>query len=324
MNDNVFDDFIADVVADESVSKKVPEINPWKNCILLLSCGLLLLMFQLNFAGLNYILPSLGLLLTYCGVRSLKKENKWFHASWIISLVYLIHDFAAYVISATPLNEASFNGAPYIGTALMLALFLSLHFGFEKVFEKAGIIQHQTPFLFALIWETFLFVIVLAGLGELFAWVAIVFIVAVFLIIRSIYKLKEVLPQVGYEFLMSKPLISNKTTVIVYAISTVVIVCSLIACFNHTVGEATDLMIDASLQQRQTLLDIGFPKEIINDITDEDVELLSKCKSTLVEGRNYKIKSKSEDENGNWIDDDISLDDGNDTTATDPVQFYRV
>ncbi|MCM1364815.1 MAG: hypothetical protein NC122_09450 [Faecalibacterium sp.] len=326
MDDNRFDDFLADVVSDESVAVKVPAVNPWKTCIQLISIGLLMMMFTLNYLGLNYILPAIGSIMIYCGVRVLKNENKLFHSSWVLSLIHVSYTLFILVAYATPLVERLGLYLTVLSSVWLTALLFSLHFGFMEVFKKAEISHKHTPFLFAALWELVMFVMVLIGVGDLPFYIAIPFIVIIILIIRSMYKLKEILPKVGYDFLLSEPRVSNKTTMIVYCTACAVLTFSMIFVFNHTVGEAVDLKIDNTLEQRQTLIDMGFPKDILSDVTDEDIKLMSDCKSILVSGENYEPEYMYEQESGEWMsDEELGIDnDLDDTVSEDPVTFCRV
>lgn len=289
MTDNKdFDRFISDALNDEKTAAKAVGINPWDTCIKMISWGLLLTMITLKFLALNYILPAIGVILIYCGVRVLKHENKAFYSAWIFSLIYVIYYMLATIVAATPLGENINIPSALIGNLILISMLMSLHCGFIQVFKKADISKKSTPFLPAAIWNfLLLFAALLFDNAEFSILIGIVFIALIISIIRSIYKLKEILPAVGYEFHLSKPLISNKTTIILYCAVCLIATCSMIFYCNHTVGVADDLQINKALEHRQSLIDIGFPYEIIDDITDEDITALSKCKSLLVGGGRY-------------------------------------
>lgn len=58
----------------------------WERPIGLITWGLLLTSVHINHLYLQYILPTVGVLLFYYGTSSLRCENKWFRATLIFAI----------------------------------------------------------------------------------------------------------------------------------------------------------------------------------------------------------------------------------------------
>ena len=89
-DNNRFDEGIIEQLSEGIPSEVVTIINPWRKPLNNITWGFILSLFTLNFAYLQYILPTIGIILIYLGFRSLRNENKWFRICLIYSSFYLL------------------------------------------------------------------------------------------------------------------------------------------------------------------------------------------------------------------------------------------
>ena len=83
LNEQEFDSMLQSSMAELPPDDIAYEVTPWRKAINRILTGFALGAITLNFLGLNYLLPAIGMILTILGFRTLRKENKWFNACWI-------------------------------------------------------------------------------------------------------------------------------------------------------------------------------------------------------------------------------------------------
>ena len=87
MNEMDFEEMLT-----QSLPESLPEdvaggVTPWKKAMNQVLWGIGLTTAKLNFLGLNYLFPAVGMLLILLGFRSLRRENKAFWNCFLISVV---------------------------------------------------------------------------------------------------------------------------------------------------------------------------------------------------------------------------------------------
>ena len=65
-------------------------VTPWRKAMNMILWGMGLTTVTFNFLLLQYILPTIGILLMVMGFQMLRSENKWFKASFIVSILQLV------------------------------------------------------------------------------------------------------------------------------------------------------------------------------------------------------------------------------------------
>ena len=78
--------------------------KPWKKPMGRVCRGLALISITLNFLGLDVILPAVGTVLLWLGLRPLRRENGGFRFAYVCATVYAALRLAAEVLRATPLD----------------------------------------------------------------------------------------------------------------------------------------------------------------------------------------------------------------------------
>jgi hypothetical protein len=70
--------------------EEIRNTNPWSKPIGFITWGFILTTLHLNILYLQYILPTIGVVLIFLGSRSLRNENKYFKTAWVLSIVKLL------------------------------------------------------------------------------------------------------------------------------------------------------------------------------------------------------------------------------------------
>lgn len=78
----------------------VAVVTPWQKAMRRIVWGLGLTTLTLNLWHLDHLLPAAGVLLLFLGFRTLRRENGWFFACWVLSMIRLASFFAARVWDA--------------------------------------------------------------------------------------------------------------------------------------------------------------------------------------------------------------------------------
>jgi hypothetical protein len=130
--------------------EEIRKINPWSKPIGFITWGFILTTLHLNFIYLQYILPTIGVLLIFFGFRSLRNENKYFKAVWVLSIVKLLLQLADLVRVSMPLNTVDYPELA-IGTVILasrIAMFLIFHAALKETYKKADKLIKSAPLLY--------------------------------------------------------------------------------------------------------------------------------------------------------------------------------
>ena len=145
------DEMDFECLLENSVSELPPEdvvanVTPWKKAMNRVLIGMALSAITLNFLCLDYILPAIGMVLSILGFRTLRRENQWFGACFVITLLR-----AAYLLPSLILNTTIYHGGVYasaIGSVLsvsniglLFALFFCLRSGLRAVQQKVDLLD---------------------------------------------------------------------------------------------------------------------------------------------------------------------------------------
>ena len=88
LDDVEFEDFLSENISDlPPEDETARSVNPWRRGMRAALAGMALNAVTLNFWGLNYLLPTVGVLLMLLGFRALRRVNRWFAACYWITVV---------------------------------------------------------------------------------------------------------------------------------------------------------------------------------------------------------------------------------------------
>lgn len=286
MKDKSFDfdrqviDCLSEITPPE---EEIQRINPWSKPIGFITWGFILTTIHLNFVYLQYILPTIGVVLIYLGFRSLRRENKYFTVLWIISMVKLLLQLVHLVWISTPLNLVEYPEAA-VGTALFvfhLAMFLIFQAALDKTYFKAGKTVQERPLIWASLWALAVYLLVMFSLPVGW-WIAIPMLICYYLIVRSLFRVGEQLDDTGYILTNAPVRIGSRTFGWGFCLMALAVVLACTVYYNHLPLEPRVYSPPEMTGARQRLLELDFPAEALQYLSDEDVELLSEAKDVEV------------------------------------------
>lgn len=277
MTDADFEAMLAQSVPDTPPEEIVAEVTPWRRAMNRILFGMALCAITLNFWCLNYILPAVGTVLLLLGFRTLRRENRWLGGCFAVTVIHAVYFFATLILNTTILQSAVFT--PAVTTALTAAnavLLLGLYFCFWRgllaVQKKAGLPAQTGGALALIVW--YALVCVLAAVHYTGWIVPIAMLVGYGCILRSLCRLSGVLDEAGYAIAPGPVRVTDRCLVLVIA-AVLGIGCTLGYLFGGSYRMDWQ-PVDTSKQTqtaaiRQQLLDLGFPEEVLNDLTPEDI-----------------------------------------------------
>ena len=163
--------------------------------------GLALRTLTLNFLCLNHILPAVGFVLSLLGLRTLRRENRWFAGFYGLTIAQFVLFAAAFVLQATIWQDvlsalplyALLQGPGLPATLLQL---LCLRQGLAAVQRKAGLPVQTGSATVLLVWYAGMLLLALAQYQGLVLGLALV--LCYILILRSLLRLSHALDEAGY------------------------------------------------------------------------------------------------------------------------------
>ncbi len=266
----------------ETVGQAPP--TPWREPLWRVCWGLALTTITLNFLYLQYILPALGAVLLYLGFRALWRENGWLQLSYGLSALLLLGRGAATVLQATPANQWLYSQyGSLVGVALALVawlLYFTLWRGLKGVFRKAG----QTPETRSagglVVWYGLVLLLALVGSAGLLIWVLLLLWA---LLLRGLYRTSKALDQAGYAIAPAPVRFSEQRVILVWLGLLLAAVFTCLFLFRRFPVNASPTRLETGQETlRAELVDLGFPEEVLADLTDGEVALLEGAETVMV------------------------------------------
>lgn len=249
--------------------------NNWRIPINCIAIGFAFTVITFNFFWLQYILPVIGVALLYLGFRALHKENKWLNAGWIFSIINALLYIAKLIYTCTPLNTKFDNAyiILFVLTGFELCFIFIFRHGLKLLAKKGNIKLKRDPILGLLVWKILMIISVITGAGGLW-WVLIPLMIFYFYTIYSSGKLAEEFGELPFEPMDETGKTISKKIIIGYGLVCVLIVSICCVPFYHIELEETELKTSNTQELREVLVEKGFPKDIIKDISDNEIMLL--------------------------------------------------
>ena len=299
------DDLRFDQLLREDASALPPamaEVNPWREAMWLVLWGMGLTTITFNFLYLDMILPALGGILMVLGFRTLRRENKALQWCWRLSIVIAAVRSASFVLAALPVDVK--NIPAYAIMAMTFALYIGLWRGMVGVSRAAGAEKPAAPAAGALV----IFYVVLGALAflKLEGWLAVLPVLIVYIVIlRNLVKLARSLSDTGYAIHAAPVHLSSAAVLWGYlglTLAAVLLAIFLGQRYPMDWQVRDDAPQDAAI--RAELLDLGFPEQVLDDLTAEEVARMSGAvkvyteKEPLYEDETYREVTTSQ-----WNDD---------------------
>ena len=278
LSEGEFDAVLGAGLPDLPPEEIVEEVTPWKRAMNRVLVGMALSTVTLNFWLLDTILPAIGVVLMLLGFRSLRLENRWFRSCFVLALIRAIYFFLLLILNTTIWVSAGALSAllvplKWASLLFLLAVYLCFWQGLRAVREKAGLPSKARAAGGLVFWYLLMCILGVVEYGGLILVAAL--LAVYFLILRSLFRCSRELDEAGYG-IQSAPVRVPDGWVVKGLILLVLIGGSCGYLFGnsypmdwHPVDETAQ---DGLEDVKAKLLMLGFPEEVLNDLTPEDLE----------------------------------------------------
>ena len=277
----------------------VEKVNPFRavNRVLI---GMALCTLTLNFCGLNYILPTVGMVLSLLGFRALRRENGCFTACFVLTLLRCVQFFPTIVLNAFPcrnefIPERVTTTLAQVSFAAQLLGLFCLWLGLRAVQRKANLPPKAGGVLALLVWYAVMYVLALIEYPGLYLPLLLM---AIFIVILCrIRKTAKALGEAGYTMHPAPVRVPDLWLAILLAAALV------LGCAAGYLFGAQHPMDWQPLEEAETaktaeikanLLALGFPESILSDLAEEDLAACAGALRVDVESKVYSPTLKHE------------------------------
>ncbi len=295
MTDADFEAMLARSVPDMPPEEIVAEVTPWRRAMNRILFGMALCAITLNFLCLNYILPAIGTVLLLLGFRTLRRENRWLGGCFAVTVVRAAYFFATLILNTTIFQSAVFTPAvttalTAVNAMLLLALYVCFWRGLLAVRAKAGLPARASGALALIVWYALICALAAVQYG---GWVVpIAMLIGYGCILRSLYRLSGALDEAGYAIAPKPVRVTDRCIVLVLAAAL-----GIGGALGYLLGGSYPMdwqPVDISEQTqtetiRQQLLDLGFPEDVLDDLTPEDIAACDGALRVVVEVEDYPV-----------------------------------
>ena len=289
--DDAFEALLAQSVDELPPEEIVADVTPWRRAMERVLFGLALCMVTLNLWCLNYLLPAIGTVLLLLGFRALRRENPWLRGCFVCAVLRAACVFPPLILNTTILPGDAFrSAAAVVSAALMLALLLCFWQGLRAVQRKAGLPAQGGGAGALLVW--YVLMCVLAAVHYTGLLVPIAMLVGYVCILRSLFRLSRALDEAGYAITPQPVRVTDRCIALALA-AALGIGCTLGYLFGGSYRMDWQ-PADTSAQTqtaaiRQQLLGLGFPEDVLNDLTPEDIAACDGALRVVTEAEDYPV-----------------------------------
>ena len=269
------DDLRFDALLTEGAAALPPpaDVSPWRSAMSCVVWGIALKTLTLQLLYLHYILPTLGCILLVLGFRTLRRENSALRWAYGLSIAAAVMRGAAMVLAALPVERGA--ALAYVDMALMQATLIALWRGMVGVSRAAGAEKPSAPAAGVL--AAFYAVLMALAMVGLEGWLLVLPVLAVYLVIlRNLVKLSRSLEDTGYAIHAAPVRLSMAAVLWGYlgvTLAAVILAMLLGQRYPMNWQVRADAPQDAAI--RAELLELGFPEEVLNDLTAEETAKMS-------------------------------------------------
>lgn len=288
-----------------------PDVSPWRGAMSCIVWGIALKTLTLQLLYLDDILPTLGCILLVLGFRTLRQENEALRWAYGLSIAAAVMRSVCAVLQALPVDVGRTFG--YADGALMLGLLIALWRGMIGVSRAAGAEKPSAPAAGAL--AVFYAVLIPLALIGLEGWLLVLPVLVVYLVIlRNLVKLFRSLENTGYAIHAAPVHLPTAAVLWGYlglTLAAVVLTMLLGQRYPMNWQPRDDAPQDAAI--RAELLELGFPQDVLDDLTAEEVARMSGAVKVYTETQtNYDKNACREMTTDKWY-----------TTTPTNWQYYR-
>lgn len=307
---------------DALLSRSLPELPPedivartvpGKKALNRILIGYFLSTFTINGLGLNLILPVIGQILMLLGFRALQHENRWFSACYVFAVLQAFLRFGKLILDTTifdlPFEDPqSAANAFYIALALQVLLtvvsLLCFWRGLRTVQKACGIRSKAIGVLALLAWNLLFCAMALLQMrGHFFGGYTLLFLLfSLIIILWMIARQAKALDATGY-VLQPAPLRLSDRTLTLIILAILAIGCT----YGHLFFSSYDMdwqTVDstesaATSETKTHLAALGFPEDILDDLTPDDLARCRDAEQVVVDARTLNSENPTFD-NGDY------------------------
>lgn len=271
-----------DYLCEENLPDIPPEdvvrgVTPWRRAIRRVLVGLVLTTFTFRILKLNYILPLVGGLLLLMGFRTLRRENRWFGACYVMAVVLLGYDIVVAISQATIYHRAlmeQFSNwlLPGLSQYLMWILYFCLWQGIQAVQAKVDYKPKSDYALYLLLWYTALLCIGTYGWeGEI---LILLLLGSYYAILRNMFRLPQQIEETGYGIRTAPLRISNNVLVsVIMGITVAGIAAGYIFCHSYPMEWSPWEQTQTAevVKIKEELKELGFPAHVLEDMSEDAI-----------------------------------------------------
>ncbi|OUN26157.1 hypothetical protein [Pseudoflavonifractor sp. An85] len=260
------------------------DFSPWRRALKQVCWGLALWSITLDIFYLNYLLPTLGAILLWLGLRSLRRQNRPFHVGFVLSWVLSLYHVLIVAALATPAtqNAPLLLGLRWFGSLITWGVYLCLWLGLRGVFRQAQLPPKNRAAGWLVVCYGLLMAMAFLSLNLLIL-VLPVLLVYIFLLV-GLYRTHRSLDQAGYAVHPAPVRVSNgwaAATWLGLTVLAVVVPLSLSLRLPLQGAEPFTLNTQQS-QVRGQLEQLGFPAELLVLLPDAQVAQLENATQVQV------------------------------------------
>ncbi len=273
----------------------VGAVTPWKKAIRRILTGMVLMTITLNFWNLNYLLPLIGIILSLLGFRTLSHENGWLKACYRLTVLR-----TGFIVMTLLLNTSiRFDvlmqggiqwGMTLAGCILLFGTVFCLWQGLRAIRKKAGLPADTHSGAALLVWYGVTSVLAFMNYNGLI--LPLLMLIAYLLIIRSIFKLSHSLDEAGY---LVKPSPVRLPDWAVTSVITGILAVGAAISYLFLSGYPMDWQPVETVESSERteiceqLIQLGFPEEILDDLTDEDILACKDAVTVVVDTHSHPV-----------------------------------
>lgn len=313
MNERDFENLLKKSFSDD-LPAEAARVTPWKKAMNRVLVGFALCTITLNFWGLGNILPAVGLVLSMLGFRALRQENPWFGRCFAIAVIRAVSFFPLLILNTTIYNSNILTPTVTLGislchTILLLTEIFCLWRALGAVQKKAGLPPRTGGAAALMVWYGV--VCVLAAI-QYSGWLVVIGLVAAYiLILCSLRKISREMEEAGYAVEPAPVRVSDSRVVIVLTAAVLAggALGHLLLSSYPMDWRAEERAETAEIAEiRENLTRLGFPEEILEDLTEEDLLDCRGAEQVVVEDFGEPtpgllmtgVAVRLEDEPGRW------------------------
>ena len=282
MGDKRLDELIEEAMPALPPDEVARGVTPWRRAMRQIVCGLALTTVTFGHGFFYYVLPFAGTLLLLCGFRTLRRANAPFAWCFYLTCACTAAMALSYALSAVlPMYRPERLAAllPWAVTAARLLTYLALWRALCRVRASAG----QTPSAPAALGLSVLYALVIVfGLTGAAETVAALMLALYAVLLLLLWRMVRDIGEAGYELRPAAVRLPGAALAAIVAAATLLCIALGLALGDKYPMEWQAKEAGGEAELRAELAGLGFPEDILADLTDEEVRSFAGAEYVLV------------------------------------------